>query len=389
MGNRNSNIQSLNQQKHENNDRNKLLEQLYRACEIGDLNTVRQLLPYFPHTQINQIQYRENSALDVAVANGHQDIVQYLLNYDYFRGPLIDPRSERQQQFFGFLVKRLFDPDGRFIERDLNDCIGFQPSFQNVREHISIDHAQSSQFFMRIANASPLVRPFISLAVKRKCIDNLTLIIESTRHTHGNETCKELNKLYDSFLKHHNFNALIKIFTLATPQMSTILRSNSVSYTTLIYLNLREFQNRAFQGLSYRGLKESPLNFEHYRSAMEHEHIIELKSLMSTSKSEFISEIYRSDAMVLNAHLMIIKFDFMDNKCPTALDLTQDPCVAQFPDEEEVLVLPHTLFRVTHIHHTLATKENPCERFTITFKYEPALNGRTLSSFVLERSCLD
>jgi hypothetical protein len=171
--------------------------------------------------------------------------------------------------------------------------------------------------------------------------------------------------------------------------MSTILRSNSGGYTALIYLNLHKFQNRAFHGVSYRGLKESPLNLEHYQSAMEHKHLIELKSLTSTSKSEQISEIYRSDTMAPNAHLMIIKFDFTENPCPTALDLTKDPCISHMPDEKEVLILPHTLFRVTHIHHRLITEDNRFEQFMITFKYEPVVGGRTLNSFIWKRSRLN
>jgi hypothetical protein len=170
--------------------------------------------------------------------------------------------------------------------------------------------------------------------------------------------------------------------------MSTILRSNSGSYTALIYLNLNKFHNRAFNGTSYRGLKESPLNLEHYRSAMEHEHIIELNNLTSTSKSSQIADIY-SEGKVNNAHLMVMKFDFTESPCPTALDLTKDPCISRVPFEEEVLVLPHTLFRVTHIEHTLPTQDNSCERLIITFKYVPMVPGRSLHSFIFKRSRLE
>jgi hypothetical protein len=91
MGSRISNMKSLS---HEDNDRDKLFEQFYHACESGDLNTVRQLLPRFSSIRANRIQY-----------NGHEDIVQYLLNYDYFRGPLTKPDSERHEQLLTFLMK--------------------------------------------------------------------------------------------------------------------------------------------------------------------------------------------------------------------------------------------------------------------------------------------
>jgi hypothetical protein len=48
---------------------------------------------------------------------------------------------------------------------------------------------------MRIANASCLVRPCISMAIKQQCIDHLTSIIEETRRTHGDEKCKDVNRL--------------------------------------------------------------------------------------------------------------------------------------------------------------------------------------------------
>ncbi|CAF1085151.1 unnamed protein product [Didymodactylos carnosus] len=170
--------------------------------------------------------------------------------------------------------------------------------------------------------------------------------------------------------------------------MSTVLRSNSGSYTALIYLNLRRLRDRSFNGISYRGLAESPLNLDHYRSAMEYEHVVELNNLISTSKLPEIADIY-SEGEVHNAHLMIMKFDFTESPCPTAFDLTKDPCISHMPDEEEVLVLPHTLFRVTKIESTSPTQGNPYERFTITFKYVPMTGGRTLNSFIWERSRLE
>ena len=392
MGNKNSNLRKSNYLvgntgNNPNGDENVRYEQFYIACVTGDLNKVRQLLPQLPKLRINSIHYRGKSAIDAAAENGQKDVVQYLLNYDYFRGPLIDSVTERHEQSTNFLLKRLLDPDGRYIERDLNECVNFQPSFENVREHTTVDHAQASQLLIRIANASGIVRPIISLAVKRECVDNLTEIIDDICRQYDPLSCDVLKTLYTAFCDHNDINSLIEIYTLTTPPMSTILRSNSGSYTALIYLNLNKLKDRAFNGVSYRGLKESPLNLEHYRSAMKHGHIVELNNLTSTSKSRQIADIY-SEGRVVNAHLMIIKFDFTENPCPTALDLSKEPCISHMPDEEEVLLLSHTLFQVTDIEHVPSTQNNPYERFIITFKYVPVTSGRSLNSFILKRSRL-
>jgi ankyrin repeat protein len=153
--------------------------------------------------RINLIKYQGKSAIDAAATNGHTHVVQYLLNYDYFRRPLIDPKKERQEQLTNFLISSLLDPDGRYIERNLNDCINFQPNFESVREHTTVDHAQASQFLMQITNASPIVRPFISLAVTRQCVNNLTQIIDHTYRKYANQDCSVLKKLYDAFRDHN------------------------------------------------------------------------------------------------------------------------------------------------------------------------------------------
>ena len=392
MGNKNSNIRTSNylipnDDHNSSNDDNVQYEQFYIACATGNLNKVRELLPRLPKTRINLIKYQDKSAIDAAAENGHQHVVQYLLNYDYFREPLIDPTTERHEQLTKFLLKRFLDSDGRYIERDLNECVNFQPSFENVREHTTVDHAQASQLLMRIATASRIVRPFVLLAVTRECADNLREIIDDICHQYDSQSCDVLRKLYADFRDHNNINSLIEIYTLTTPPMSTILRSNSGSYTALIYLHLNKLKDRAFNSISYRGLKESPLNLEHYRSAMKHGHIVELNNLTSTSKLREIADIY-SEGKMMNAHLMIIKFDFTENSCSTALDLAKEPCISHMTYEEEVLMLPHTLFRVTNIEHMLSTLDNPHERPIITFKHMPVIGGRSLNSFILKRSRL-
>lgn len=175
-----------------------------------------------------------------------------------------------------FLLNKFLDPNGRYIERDLNECINFQPGFENVRKHTTLDHAQAPQ-------VSRVVHPYIHLAV--------THIIDAVYRKYDDQYCNQLRKLYTMFCDQNNVDALIEIYTFVTPQMSTILRSNSDSYTALIYLNLQKFQKRAFNGISYRGLKESPLNLVHYRSAMNHKHIVELNNLTSTS--EPLSNVYQ------------------------------------------------------------------------------------------------
>ncbi|CAF1309331.1 unnamed protein product, partial [Didymodactylos carnosus] len=107
-------------------------------------------------------------------------------------------------------------------------------------------------------------------------------------------------------------------------------------------------------------------------------HVVELNNLISTSKLPEIADIY-SEGEVHNAHLMIMKFDFTESPCPTAFDLTKDPCILHMPYEEEVLVL----------EHTSPTQGNPYERFMITFKYVPMTGGRTPNSFIWERSRLE
>jgi hypothetical protein len=98
------------------------------TVKIRSMNKVQELLPRLSQTRVNFIKYQGKSAVDAAADNGHNNVVQYLRDYDCFRRPLTDPIKERGEQSMNFLIQKLLNSDGRYIEHDLNNCINFQPN---------------------------------------------------------------------------------------------------------------------------------------------------------------------------------------------------------------------------------------------------------------------
>jgi uncharacterized ParB-like nuclease family protein len=69
------------------------------------------------------------------------------------------------------------------------------------------------------------------MQLPHRCVENLTQIIDETYHKYGDQYFNELKRLYAAFRDRNNVNSLIEIYTLTTPPMSTILRSNAASLT--------------------------------------------------------------------------------------------------------------------------------------------------------------
>jgi hypothetical protein len=114
---------------------------------------------------------------------------------------------------------------------------------------------------------------------------------------------------------------------------------------------------------------------------MKYTYIIETRNFASTSKREDVSLIYSAHGETHDHDLYSILFIFeFSTRCKTAIDLTRVsenlPSISQYSDEEEVLILPYTLFKVLNVFE--ATRNEP---FSIYLQNIP-VPDRSLISFL-------
>jgi hypothetical protein len=111
-------------------------------------------------------------------------------------------------------------------------------------------------------------------------------------------------------------------------------------------MHLDELRKRAFRGDTYRGATMLPGDIVAYRWANVRSAILQTRTLQSTSRSLDVASSFAQVDPANSARLsVIIRFKFTEI-CPTAIDLDG---LSYFPAEEEVILLPFTLFKVASI----------------------------------------
>jgi hypothetical protein len=185
--------------------------------------------------------------------------------------------------------------------------------------------------------------------------------------------------LKDSF----DINQLIHLYTLN--DLYETIREHVSAYTKLVYLNLSSLSERAYQGICYRGLGIPLYDVRRYYYALKTpNHVVETRNFSSTSKNKSASLLYScfGAPRLDNLYSILIVFEFV-TPCKTAINLSRIsehlPPLSQFRDEDEVLLLPYTLFKVVKV-----TEPTETEPFSIYLQNEP-VPEQSLISFLTEK----
>ncbi|CAF1526020.1 unnamed protein product, partial [Didymodactylos carnosus] len=111
--------------------------------------------------------------------------------------------------------------------------------------------------------------------------------------------------------------------------------------------------HRAYKGLSFRGLTMTQKNFAEYERALNcHESYIHTKTFCSSSADLKAAKMFLPDQSTTKLKVLMI-FHF-DQPCSTAIILFGDlakklQCISKFEGEQEILILPQTIFSVMKI----------------------------------------
>jgi hypothetical protein len=171
------------------------------------------------------------------------------------------------------------------------------------------------------------------------------------------QKANELLKKFLSECRDGSIEHLIRLYTLETKFYSA-LRHNPIPLAVPFYMTLKTLEDRYFQGQSYRGARMSDDDIAVYEWGMNNPgSVIQIKYFSSTTIERSVAERFlnpqgkKQNSNRRNHVLFVYNFP---KKCNQAINLSRisdtQPCLSEFQDESEVLLLPWTLFEIESIH---------------------------------------
>jgi hypothetical protein len=366
--------------KHSKRLENNLGRDFYLSCCNGDLNSVRELLPILSYDEVNYIDPTTGcTSLHVACWNNCYEIARLLLENnvcdriirnrnnktaydvaasDEIRSLFIRPRQQINENRF----VHVYENQSPF--RLISDSVSESARPDNwVTGYFSIAEARDAQLMLALSQASPIIRFLLYTRTERESKILVRRLIDIyIPKTH--EQYERAHKYYDEFLRKKSLLPLLTIYSLPT-KFFEALGSNADAYTVILYLNLRKLSDRAYHGITYRGMVIPSTEIDAYRWAHRHASVVETRALQSTSKNRAVAEQHADPGNgESNKVSVMVRYKFTQI-CPTAISIDD---ISQFPEEEEVLLLPFTLFRVTSIKED---NTNVVQRYDITMQNIP------------------
>jgi hypothetical protein len=185
--------------------------------------------------------------------------------------------------------------------------------------------------------------------LKRHCEPNYTLYFKA-------------DKCIKEYAKTGEIEHLLRLYTLDTSicqYFAQNLDRTNYLYAPILF-NLLSVKERAYQGLCFRGLTMKKSEFAKYQQAFYHkESYIKTNTFCSTSTDPSVAEMFTDTSKEKDTVSVIMNFEFVE-PCSTALilfsSLPQLKCISNFEDEQEVLILPGTIFSVKDIQENDQTQ---------------------------------
>ena len=368
------------------------LSELYIACQDGNVDAIRELLPTIPYHQTNRLECNGSTPLHIATIRGHSEIVRLLLHeygcQRHFRDgdglTAYDqaPTEEIRQLFYRpsnvnrFNTDEEPSPSGSSAVTSGNDVvlpkpdhqflIGFEPN-DNIPKQLNelngIKTLIQSRFgrFMigqgiklGLAKESDDTGEEYAYVTSRKFREDALRKIIDEHVIPGKHDYKQCCLLLEEFTEHNTIESLLKLYTLETP-FYTQLRILSSPLGFPFFMHLADLQKRYYQGYSYRGAGLTEHQLNEYRWAFQNtDRVLCIMTFSSTSIDRHVAEKFampRSNSANTFPTLFIYHFP---QPCDTAINLMAIPeyhlpCLSHYENEREVLVAPRTLVKVNDI----------------------------------------
>ncbi|CAF4219581.1 unnamed protein product, partial [Adineta steineri] len=341
-------------------------DDFYNNCTNGNVEQVRQSLPTMTYKKINHQQKDGNTPLHTACINNHTDIIILILNQQDICARTLRNKSgktaydctnsiEIQQLFRRSRLSTI----ERFCEN--HPTLSLQPilslddeneekiSYEKipddwVRGYKNVKQTFDRQFMLALQNAPLPLKTLMELRTINEAQDNFEIFLEKCFQKEPKQRDLIMNE-YEKYKQTKNIEYLLKIYTFESAVYKA-LQQEMNAYTTIIFLNLKKLINRTYKGTTYRGAQMTQMDIDAYKWAEKsQDYILETRLFQSTSITDDVAKIFGETDPTSDKFGVLFIYIF-DEKCPTAINLQG---ISHFEDEEEILLLPFTLFKVEKI----------------------------------------
>jgi hypothetical protein len=319
-----------------------IVSDLYLACRNGDMATVERLLPNIPIRSLNVLEPNGSTCLHAASYHGHKEIVRLLLAHG---------ASRRTINRYGCTA---LDEAKTQEVADL-----FPRTTEAAKKRFSDSPAQQPEWQFEDGNAEDFSRAFHWDCIKDRGIKKTIKKLEKAHILDDDdESAAAIVKNYfDSAKEKNDPIYLLKAYTVESQfyrqlnrEMATgtrrqvfkkICKKWTGYYTGIIGRN-PAFEPYRFSGQTFRGMQITQSDFAQYKPNI----VLANKSFQSTSKSWKIAKGFACPSNPIPGRLSVaIIFTITDRR--SALSIEQ---ISEYQNEEEVLIMPGTLFLVTNVN---------------------------------------
>ena len=373
------------------------LTPIYRACRDGDVDRVRTLLPNYSPADLNEPSSRHdgNTCLHIATAQGHDSIVRLLLEHGSYRSARLNGQCQSAYDIAAtakestralFLRHAEEDPltasASRFFDQNAIECFDIVQVEENLKEDSSdnvdvkksavqtyrseeekthaINYSSSSKAMCQSRLARFFVNSFHSdEPLKEDTINTrLNYLMKQMERRPSSDYIKAEGLLHQYETSSRSIEQLLHLYTLET-EFYRLLRTDCLPLALPLFIHLPELKERYFQGRSYRGMKMTRDQLLIYDKASETPGtLLQTRSFSSTSTDSLVAKEFAcgKESKADQSLSVLFTFEFPD-RCDQAINLSRisidKPCLSEYQDEQEVLILPWTLFEVTQVCKTL------------------------------------
>lgn len=356
--------------------------EFYKACHNGEVEAIRRILLFEECSQLDILEPNGDTSLHAACRQGHYRIV-YILLQKHFSRDLINTHTKKTayEEAANDQIRSLFcrhhSTEAQIGERALRFySAGYDPfevfftysereaecnSINNQAILTNLKDAKRSRYMARFNTSPTIIHKLVKRMTQRECIERMQTIFELVNNSRLKEKCQHY---FDRFIHQKDSNALLRIYTFNS--LCKAIREHADAYSTLVYLNLASMSERAYQGRSYRGITMTIHDVARYYYAFNNKDcVIEMRNFSSTSKDIAAAKVFSGfeDPKSRGLYSVLFIYEF-NSRCPTAIDLARIneklPPISEYEDEQEVLILPYTVFEVAGV-----TEQTETQPFTL------------------------
>ncbi|CAF3976393.1 unnamed protein product [Rotaria sp. Silwood1] len=327
------------------------LSDFYVACQNGDLTTVESLISSMSLKEINRLESNGSTALHAATSNGHTSIILLLLMKGVSRC-IVDKHNKTPIDYTPTTdVKQLFDRSitamkERYIQEDTPQIKW--ASSRKHRDEVACD------------NYCEYMRPSALSEITRTVIDHIDTFIHSAGMNQIHYFIEKAIETKDTSYLLRAYTAEIDFYRKLNFQLAALgedtwsrhMDDQSNKWARIFAGQIAKdptLDKYRWTGRCYRGMRMTAEELHQYNLNSLNRPYSNL-AFLSTSKKRHVAE--RFACIPSSGKLAAIcTYDITDRR--VALDIHS---ISEFPDEEEVLIIPNMVFKV------LAIKDdNPIE----------------------------